>query len=106
LVPMLLSGVLFDVGFTLVRRSLSGERLTEPHRGHLYQVAQRADVPAVTVTLIHWGFAVFGGLCCVAFLRVSGEWKLVTLCAIVPPQLTWLGFVVRAADRKGIEQWG
>ncbi|HET6196643.1 MAG TPA: MraY family glycosyltransferase, partial [Acetobacteraceae bacterium] len=33
IVPMLLSGVLFDVAFTLVRRALAGERLTEPHRG-------------------------------------------------------------------------
>jgi len=33
LVPMLLSGVLFDVGFTLVRRAVAGERLTAPHRG-------------------------------------------------------------------------
>ena len=37
IVPMLLSGVLFDVAFTLLRRALTGERLTEPHRGHLYQ---------------------------------------------------------------------
>src|ERR1019366_5580448 len=64
LVPMLLSGVLFDVAFTLARRGLEGERVTQAHRGHLYQVAQRSGVPAVAVTLIHWGFAVFGGLCC------------------------------------------
>src|SRR3984957_3714890 len=106
LVPMLLSGVLFDVGFTLMRRALAGERLTQPHRGHLYQVAQRSGVPAVTVTLIHWGFAVFGGLCCVAFLRVSGNWKLVVLVMAVPPQLVWLGFVVWYARRKGLGRWG
>ncbi len=106
LVPMLLSGVLFDVAFTLIRRGLAGERLTQPHRGHLYQVAQRAGVPAVTVTLIHWGFAAFGGLCCLAFLRVSGDWKLVALCATLLPQLVWLGFVIRMAARKAIAQWG
>jgi UDP-GlcNAc:undecaprenyl-phosphate GlcNAc-1-phosphate transferase len=106
LVPMLLSGVLFDVGFTLVRRSLAGEPLTQPHRGHLYQVAQRSGVPAVTVTLIHWGFAVYGGLCCMAFLQVAGDWKLVVVCATIPPQLAWLSYVIRAADRKGIERWG
>ena len=39
LVPLLLSPVLFDVAFTLLRRALAGERLTAPHRGHLYQVA-------------------------------------------------------------------
>ena len=61
LVPMLLSGVLFDVAFTLVRRALAGQRLTQAHRGHLYQIAQRSGVPAIAVALIHWGFAAFGG---------------------------------------------
>ena len=42
LMPMLLSGVLFDVAFTLVRRAAQGEAITRPHRGHLYQVAQRS----------------------------------------------------------------
>jgi len=106
LVPMLLSGVLFDVAFTLVRRGLTGERLTQPHRGHLYQVAQRSGVPAVTVTLIHWAFAVFGGLCCVVFLQVSAEWKLVVLLMTQLPQLAWLGFVVRTARRNGVGSWG
>ena len=47
-----------------VRRSLHpdppgtcGRALTEPHRGHLYQVAQRSGLPAVAITLVHWGFA-------------------------------------------------
>jgi UDP-GlcNAc:undecaprenyl-phosphate GlcNAc-1-phosphate transferase len=106
LVPLLLSGVLFDVGFTLIRRFLAGERVTQPHRGHLYQVAQRSGVPAVTVTLIHWGFALFGGVCGLLFLNASGDWKLVALYLTVPPQLAWLGFVVWYARRKGLEHWG
>ena len=106
LVPMLLSGVLFDVAFTLARRALQGERVTQPHRGHLYQVAQRSGVPAVTVTLIHWGFAMVGGVCCLAFTRVSGGGKLVVLAMTIPPQLIWLAFVVRLARWRGIERWG
>jgi UDP-GlcNAc:undecaprenyl-phosphate/decaprenyl-phosphate GlcNAc-1-phosphate transferase len=106
LVPLLLSGVLFDVAFTLLRRLLAGENVTQAHRGHLYQVAQRSGVPAVTVTLIHWGFAVFGGLCGVVFLHVSGGWKLIALSMTVPPQLAWLVFVVWYARRKKVERWG
>lgn len=106
LVPMLLSGVLFDVAFTLTRRGLAGERVTQAHRGHLYQVAQRSGVPAVTVTLIHWGFAVFGGVCCLAFLHVSGGWKLVVLAMTLPPQLAWLGFVIWLARRRELGRWG
>jgi UDP-GlcNAc:undecaprenyl-phosphate GlcNAc-1-phosphate transferase len=106
LVPMLLSGVLFDVAFTLVRRTLAGERVTQPHRGHLYQVAHRSGVPAVTVTLIHWGFAEFGGLCCVLFLDAPGNWKPLALLFVVPPQLAWLAFVVWLARRKRLGHWG
>ena len=47
LVPLLLSGVLYDVAFTLGRRILAGERVTVAHRGHLYQVANRAGMTAV-----------------------------------------------------------
>jgi UDP-GlcNAc:undecaprenyl-phosphate/decaprenyl-phosphate GlcNAc-1-phosphate transferase len=106
LVPMLLSGVLFDVGFTLIRRMLAGEHVTQPHRGHLYQVAQRSGVPAATVTLIHWGFAAFGGLCALLFLNAAGDWKLVALGMTVLPQFAWLGFVVWYAQRKMLGRWG
>ncbi len=106
LVPMLLSGVLFDVGFTLARRTAAGERLTQAHRGHLYQVAQRSGVPAVMVTLLHWAFAAFGGLCCVAFLHVDSGWKPIVPFLTLLPQLGWLGFVVRSARLSGLTRWG
>jgi UDP-GlcNAc:undecaprenyl-phosphate/decaprenyl-phosphate GlcNAc-1-phosphate transferase len=106
IVPMLLSGVLFDVAFTLIRRAFVGEALTEPHRGHLYQVAQRSGVPATEVTLVHWGFAVFGGVCAIAFVAAP-EWAkpLVPLLTLLP-QLYWLGFVVTRAHRSGVARWG
>jgi UDP-GlcNAc:undecaprenyl-phosphate/decaprenyl-phosphate GlcNAc-1-phosphate transferase len=106
LVPMLLSGVLFDVAFTLVRRSLAGEPLTQPHRGHLYQVAQRAGVPAVAVTLVHWGFAIFGGGCCVLFIAVPSGYKPVVPFIALVPQVPWLWFVVHRAHLAGLSRWG
>jgi UDP-GlcNAc:undecaprenyl-phosphate/decaprenyl-phosphate GlcNAc-1-phosphate transferase len=106
LVPMLLSGVLFDVGFTLVRRAVAHERLTAPHRGHLYQIAQRSGVPAVAVALVHWGFAVYGGLCCLLFIASPSAWKPLVPALVLLPQLAWLGFVVSRARRAGIERWG
>jgi len=106
LVPMLLSGVLFDVGFTLVRRAIAGERLTAPHRGHLYQIAQRSGVPAVAVALMHWGFAVYGGVCCLVFIASPSAWKPLVPALTLLPQLAWLGFVVSRARRAGIKRWG
>jgi UDP-GlcNAc:undecaprenyl-phosphate GlcNAc-1-phosphate transferase len=106
LMPMLLSGVLFDVGFTLVRRAFQGESVTQPHRGHLYQVAQRSGVSPVTVTLIHWGFATFGGACCLLFIAVPSAFKPPVPFVTLLPQLTWLWFVVHRSRRAGLRRWG
>jgi UDP-GlcNAc:undecaprenyl-phosphate GlcNAc-1-phosphate transferase len=105
IVPMLLSGVLFDVAFTLVRRAIAGERVTQPHRGHLYQVAQRSGVSAFSVTLVHWGFAMFGGACVVVFLAVPSVYKPLVPLLILLPQLAWIGLVVSRSRTLGA-RWG
>jgi UDP-GlcNAc:undecaprenyl-phosphate GlcNAc-1-phosphate transferase len=106
LMPMLLSGVLFDVAFTLVRRGLQGEAITQPHRGHLYQIAQRSGMSAVTVTLVHWGFAIFGGLSCLLFIAVPSAFKPEVPFITLLPQLVWVWFVVRSARVAGLRRWG
>ncbi|HEY4172584.1 MAG TPA: MraY family glycosyltransferase [Rhodopila sp.] len=106
LMPMLLSGVLFDVAFTLVRRALQGEPVTQPHRGHLYQVAQRSGLSPVTVTLVHWGFASFGGACCLLFIAVPSPYKPPVPFITLLPQLAWVWFVVHRSRIAGLRRWG
>ena len=106
LVPMLLSGVLFDVAFTLVRRAWADEAVTQPHRGHLYQVAHRSGMSAPAVTLIHWAFAGFGGLCCLLFIAVPWTVKPYVLLLPVLPQLVWARYVAKRARAVGLERWG
>jgi len=105
LVPMLLSGVLFDVAFTLARRALRNERLTAPHRGHLYQVAQRAGVPATMVAVTHWGFAVYGGWCCLTFIAAPSPVKPFVPLLTLLPQLGWLAYVTARARSACISRW-
>ena len=105
LVPMLLSGVLYDVAFTLVRRAIAGERLTEAHRGHLYQVAQRSGVDGRLVAVLHWGFATLGGLACFAFIGAPGSVKPWLPVALLLPQLAWTMLVTSLARRAGIGRW-
>ncbi|MDA8251864.1 MAG: MraY family glycosyltransferase [Rhodospirillales bacterium] len=105
LVPCLLSGVLFDVAFTLLRRALAGERLTEAHRGHLYQVAQRSGMDARLVALLHWGFAALGGIWCLAFVAAPSSLKPLLPLLLLVPQCAWLGIVVVRARRAGIGRW-
>ena len=102
LVPMLLAGVLFDVAYTLLRRFMAGDRLAEAHRTHLYQLAHRSGVSALRVTLIHWGFTVWGGACCTLFLLAAPTWKPLLVLMVLPPQLAWLAAVSWLTARAGI----
>ncbi len=105
LVPMLLFGVLYDVAFTLVRRALARERVTEAHRGHLYQLAQRSGLSVPAVTLLEWGFVLWGGACCWLFLGAEGWAKAAAPLLVVPPQLVWTAYVVRRTGRHPVGRW-
>jgi UDP-GlcNAc:undecaprenyl-phosphate GlcNAc-1-phosphate transferase len=103
LVPMLLSGVLFDVAFTLLRRLFAGEKLNEAHRGHLYQVAQRAGMDARWVAAVYWAFAAIGGLAALAFVHAPSAAKPFVPLVLLLPQLAWLVYVSLRA--RGIGRW-
>jgi UDP-GlcNAc:undecaprenyl-phosphate GlcNAc-1-phosphate transferase len=105
LVPLLLSGVLFDVAFTLVRRAFAGDNLVRAHRGHLYQLAQRAGMPAWAVAIIHWGFTVIGGLTAIIFLAAGQYAKLVVLLTPVGIQIIWLLYVLARTRRVKLTNW-
>jgi UDP-GlcNAc:undecaprenyl-phosphate GlcNAc-1-phosphate transferase len=105
LVPMLLSGVLFDVAFTLVRRLFAGDRLTRPHRGHLYQLAQRSGMDARAIAVLHWGFAALGGLAGLGFDMASSDEKPLIPLLLLVPQLFWMGYVLRRARAADIGRW-
>lgn len=105
IVPMLLAGVLFDVLFTLIRRALAGERLTEAHRGHLYQVAQRSGVPTRAIAIVHWGFAALGGIVCLWFVSAPPDVKPLLPPLLLLPQAAWVAFVASRARAARIGRW-
>lgn len=105
LMPMLLSGVLFDVAFTLARRAWARERLTEAHHGHLYQVARRAGIPAPAVALIHWGFTTYGGGCCLLFIAAPMGLKPYVPLLTLLPQAPWVALVFARSRAAGLTRW-
>lgn len=105
LVPILLAAPLFDVAFTLARRLVAGQPLSEAHRGHLYQVAQRSGMPAVAVTLIHWGFALVHAFAAFAYLQSDPIRKLWIVLGVAAGQAAWAGVVVWRARVANIGRW-
>ncbi len=105
LIPLLLSGVLFDVTFTLVRRLFARENIARAHRGHLYQVAQRSGVDARIIALLHWIFAAAGGLTAIGFVAAGRDWKPPIALAPLLLQLAWATYVIRRARGADIGRW-
>ena len=102
IVPLLLFGLLWDAGFTLARRALAGERVSEAHRSHLYQMAARAGVPGRAVMAAHWGFALFHAALALVFLALPAEAKPFIVLPALFVQLGWTGFVLRRMRQAGI----
>lgn len=102
IVPLLLFGLLFDASFTLARRALMRERLAAAHRGHLYQMAQRAGVPVRVVAGAHWGFTLFHAGLAVWFLNVSPEMKPWVGAPALAVQVGWAGYVMWRMRRAGL----
>ncbi len=105
LIPLLLSGVLFDVAFTLLRRLFAGDNLAQAHRSHLYQIAQRSGIDAGIVALLHWGFVLIGGATAAGFLLTPAAYKLPIALAPLAVQGLWAAYVVRRARRTGLGKW-
>ena len=106
IVPLLLFGLLFDSAFTLVRRAATGARVSEAHRTHLYQMAQRSGMPVQAVAAVHWGFALFHVGLAVLFLRLSPALKPLVLLPALAVQLLWLDLVRRRVRRAGLSWRG
>jgi UDP-GlcNAc:undecaprenyl-phosphate GlcNAc-1-phosphate transferase len=105
LVPLLLSGVLYDVTFTLIRRILARENIARAHNGHLYQVVRRAGMDARAVALWHWGFALLGGVDAIVVLAVRPNDRLFVVLLPLAVQLGWTLYVVRRAAAAELERW-
>jgi UDP-GlcNAc:undecaprenyl-phosphate GlcNAc-1-phosphate transferase len=102
LVPLLLFGLLFDTGFTLIRRAWMGERISLPHRSHLYQMAQRSGVPGPAIALAHAGFTLFQGGLALGFADLPTWAKPLVVLPPLVLQLLWLAYVARRVRQAGL----
>ena len=92
-VPLALLVLLLDVGFTLVRRARAGDRVTEGHRSHLYQLAHRSGVAVPVVTGAVWAMAAWGAACAALPARLA------IVLAALPPLAAGLWVLRRARQR-------
>jgi UDP-GlcNAc:undecaprenyl-phosphate GlcNAc-1-phosphate transferase len=102
IVPLLLFGLLWDAGFTLLRRAAMRQPVGIGHRTHLYQMARRAGMPVAAVAAAHWGFALFHAALAVLFLHLVAAAKPLIVLPALAVQLGWTALVLRRMRQAGI----
>jgi UDP-GlcNAc:undecaprenyl-phosphate GlcNAc-1-phosphate transferase len=102
ILPFGLLPMLLDVAFTLFRRARQGQRLTEAHRGHLYQVAQRSGVAASAVAASYVGMSGWAAYCGVRWSTGNDPVWIVFASA---PLILWAVFVAVRASQAKLLNW-
>jgi len=99
--PLLLFTFIYDTAFTVGRRCLRGENVTEPHRSHLCQLLNRLGYSHRTVALVHYAAAaVLGGLA-LRMSRIEGSKRAAVFVPVLLVHVACSVWVVRAARRHG-----
>ena len=99
---LLLGPFMFDVTFTLFRRSREGKTIGEAHREHLYQRLSRLWGSHPKVSLLYASFSVVTGALALAYDSMSDAGKLLSLVGPLVAMLGFAALVLRAERRKGV----
>ena len=101
-VPLLLFNIIYDVIFTLVRRRLNGEKLTQAHRTHLYQLMNQIGYSHLEVSLTHYCMAFLQGLGAIWMIQLSESNQLYTFIPFFIFQIIYTTLILRKAKQKKI----
>jgi len=103
-VPLLFFNFIFDTVFTLCRRGLRGENVTQAHRTHLYQLLNRVGWSHVQVTLFHICVTAAQGVGALILIGLGPDRRMVVFLPFLVFQILYAAAVVRVARRRGILQ--
>lgn len=97
--PLLLFHFIFDTGFTLLRRLVAGERVTQAHRSHLYQLLNRLGYSHARVSALYFAFAATQGVGALVLVSLPSHQRVTVFLPFLGAQLFYMWSVIRAARR-------
>lgn len=104
--PALLFPLFYDVVFTLIRRRYARQTLMQAHRGHLYQILHRSAVPTPVISMLEWGFTLWGGAVACLIAPTSDFWHGMEGAALLMlPQLVWTTWCVLRTHKYPVGPW-
>ncbi|MEW6335102.1 MAG: MraY family glycosyltransferase [Thermodesulfobacteriota bacterium] len=101
--PLLLFHFIYDTAFTFSRRLLSGQKVTEAHRTHLYQLFQRLGYSHQAVTVFHYGLSILQGVAAVLMVNAPGDSRrLLFFAPFIAIELIYSSVIIRSARKAGL----
>ncbi|MCH7536074.1 MAG: undecaprenyl/decaprenyl-phosphate alpha-N-acetylglucosaminyl 1-phosphate transferase [Bacteroidetes bacterium] len=95
--PLLLFNIVYDVIFTMVRRLLKGENITQAHKSHLYQLMNQSGYTHLEVTLTHYCMAFLQGLGALWMVQIVGPDRLYVFIPFILLQIIYTTLVMHKA---------
>ena len=100
--PLLLFHFIYDTLFTLVRRLLSGKKLLEPHRDHLYQLLVASGYTHLEVTLLLSCMAFLQGLGAMWMVNIPGNERMFVFIPFLLIQIVYSVLTLKRARKSGV----
>ncbi|MGB0632838.1 MAG: glycosyltransferase family 4 protein [Alphaproteobacteria bacterium] len=101
-VPLLFFNFIFDTMFTLCRRIIRGEDITQAHRTHLYQLLNRIGWSHVRVSLLHFAMTGLQGVGALLLIGYGPDERMLVFLPFIAGQVVYAILVMSAARRHGV----
>lgn len=99
IMPLLFFNFIYDTVFTFFRRLMSGERVIDAHRSHLYQLFQRLGYGHLTVTIFHCVVTIVQGHAALWMIHVKGADRALVFLPFLIFQVIYSIIIIRAAKK-------
>lgn len=100
--PMLFFHYIWDTAYTFIRRLRAGERVTQAHRTHLYQLMNQLGSSHARVTTIYLLIGTLQGLAALLLVQLDGELRILVFAPFVALQVFLSIGVTRRARAAGL----
>tara|TARA_R110000868_G_scaffold4155_20_gene25457 strand:- start:18025 stop:19191 length:1167 start_codon:yes stop_codon:yes gene_type:complete len=101
-VPLLFFNFIFDTIFTLCRRAMRGEDITQAHRTHLYQLLNRIGWSHAQVSLFHFAVTAAQGIGVLVLVGFGPDERMLVFLPFLVFQTGYAVAVMTVARRRGI----
>jgi len=100
--PLLMFHFIFDTCFTFWRRLRDGERVTEGHKGHLYQLMNRLGSSHLQVSLFYWAVGLAQAVGAYVLLSFEGLGRLLVFLPFLAFEAGLAAVLMSKVKQRGI----